>query len=155
MMSLVLLNWVWNGFETLILASENPFIAGDSVSVIPLLEWFVRDNVQEKWAELGGLSCHKKVLNSEKFLNASPINRPFKESIEMAKDFWAVPEYPQLLSISQKYWAEYVNEDKHSAQDHDTLFLFSIDADLFIRIYSDLSQYIFYPPAYKLYVKGI
>lgn len=81
------------------------------------LEWFVRDEVQEKWAELGGLSCNEKVLNSSKFLNASPINRPFKESIEMVKDFWAVPEYPQLLSISQKYWSEYINEGKHSAKE--------------------------------------
>lgn len=80
------------------------------------LEWFVRDDVQEKWAELGGLSCNRKVLNSEKFLNASPINRPFKESIEMAKDFWAVPEYPELLEISQKYWSEYLAEDKHTAK---------------------------------------
>lgn len=80
------------------------------------IEWFTRDDVQQKWAALGGLSCNKKVLNSETFLNASPINRPFKESIEMVKDFWAVPEYPQLLSISQKHWAEYVNEGRHSAR---------------------------------------
>lgn len=81
------------------------------------LEWFVRVDVQQKWAELGGLSCNRKVLASEKFLNASPINRPFKESIEMARDFWAVPEYPQLLAISQKYWSEYVTQDKHTAKD--------------------------------------
>lgn len=81
------------------------------------LEWFVRTEVQEKWAELGGLSCNRTVLNSEKFLAASPINRPFKESIEMARDFWAVPEYPQLLSVSQKYWSGYVNDNTYSAKE--------------------------------------
>lgn len=83
---------------------------------LKFLEWFVTDAVQARWAELGGLSCNATVLNSAKFLNASPINRPFKQSIEMARDFWAVPEYPQLLSISQKYWSGYVNEGKYSAR---------------------------------------
>ncbi len=81
------------------------------------LEWLVGDPVQEKWAELGGLSCNKKVLASEKFLKASPINRPFKESIEMVRDFWAVPEYPELLKISQKYFYEYVTTEKYTARE--------------------------------------
>lgn len=84
---------------------------------LQFLEWFIRDDVQEKWAQLGGLSCNTKVLNSTKFLNASPINRPYKESIEMVKDFWAVPEYPELLRISQKFWSEYINEDARSAKE--------------------------------------
>lgn len=84
---------------------------------LKFLTWLVRDDVQQKWAALGGLSCNKKVLNSAEFLNASPINKPFKQSIEMVKDFWAVPEYPQLLFVSQKYWSEYVNEGKHDAKE--------------------------------------
>lgn len=79
------------------------------------LDWFVKDHVQAKWARLGGLSCNKKVLNSPGFLNASPINRPFKESIEMVKDFWAVPEYPQLLKISQEFWFKFITTDQISA----------------------------------------
>lgn len=74
------------------------------------LEWFIRDDVQKKWAQLGGLSCSKSVLYSEEFLNASPINKPFVESMEMVKDFWTVPEYTDLLAISQKYWYQYVVE---------------------------------------------
>lgn len=81
------------------------------------LEWFIQDDVQRKWAQLGGLTCNKKVLASEEFLNASPINRPFKQSIEMARDFWAVPEYPKLLAISQKYWSQFVSENKLSAKE--------------------------------------
>lgn len=84
---------------------------------LQFLEWFVQDEVQQRWAELGGLSCNTKVLNSEKFLNASPINKPFKESIEMVRDFWAVPEYPELLAISQKYFSDYLSNDAISAEE--------------------------------------
>lgn len=75
---------------------------------LQFLEWFVKESTQKRWAELGGLSCNKTVLSSKQFLQASPINMPFKESIEMARDFWAVPEYAELLQVSQKYWNEYV-----------------------------------------------
>jgi len=93
-------------------------LGGQGVSIISysrkkdlslrFLEWFIREDVQKKWASLGGLTCNKNVLNSDEFLNASPINKPFKESIEMAKDFWAVPEYADLLRVSQTHWFEYV-----------------------------------------------
>jgi multiple sugar transport system substrate-binding protein len=102
-------------------------LAGQGISIVSyshkkelclrFLEWFIRDDVQEQWGFLGGLSCNKKVLASEKFLNASPFNRAFKESIEMARDFWAVPEYSQLLAVSQKYWSEYISENKHTARE--------------------------------------
>ena len=81
------------------------------------LEWFTRDDVQKKWAELGGLSCNKTVLASDEFLNASPLNRPFVESMNIVKDFWAVPEYSQLIQISQRYWYQYVVEGTISAED--------------------------------------
>jgi multiple sugar transport system substrate-binding protein len=84
---------------------------------LQFLEWFIRDDVQERWAELGGLSCNRKVLNSEKFLDASPINKPYKESIEMVRDFWAVPEYTELLAVSQKYWSAYVTENSLTAEE--------------------------------------
>ena len=35
----------------------------------------------------------------------------------MAKDFWAVPEYPELLSISQKYWSEYISQGTITAKE--------------------------------------
>jgi multiple sugar transport system substrate-binding protein len=66
---------------------------------------------------LGGLSCNKKVLESEKFLNASPLNGAFKESIELADDFWAVTEYPVLLKISQKYFNKYVTKGDITAKE--------------------------------------
>ncbi|MFO7883472.1 MAG: extracellular solute-binding protein [Desulfobacteraceae bacterium] len=84
---------------------------------LDFIQWFIRDDVQKKWAQLGGLTCNTKVLNSEAFLNASPINKPYRKSMEMVKDFWAVPEYSQLLRISQKLWSEYVNEDARTARE--------------------------------------
>lgn len=84
---------------------------------LQFLEWFITEATQVKWAALGGLSCNRAVLNSDSFLNASPINRPFQESIEMVRDFWAVPEYPELLAISQKYWSEYLSQDQLSAKE--------------------------------------
>ena len=62
------------------------------------LEWFIREDVQKKWAELGGYTCHAKVLESEEFRNATPYNEAFYQSMFMVKDFWATPEYAELLS---------------------------------------------------------
>jgi len=62
------------------------------------LEWFVREDVQKKWAELGGYTCNAKVLESPEFRNATPYNEAFYQSMFMVKDFWAVPEYAELLT---------------------------------------------------------
>jgi multiple sugar transport system substrate-binding protein len=62
------------------------------------LEWFIRDDVQKKWAELGGYTCSAKVLSSEAFRKATPYNEAFYQTMFMVKDFWAVPEYAELLT---------------------------------------------------------
>jgi multiple sugar transport system substrate-binding protein len=61
------------------------------------LEWFIREDVQKKWGELGGYTCHSAVLNSEEFLNATPFNRAFADSMKIVKDFWAVPVFADML----------------------------------------------------------
>jgi multiple sugar transport system substrate-binding protein len=61
------------------------------------LEWFIREDVQKKWADLGGYTCHAAVLNSEEFLNATPYNRAFADSMKIVKDFWAVPVFADML----------------------------------------------------------
>ncbi len=80
------------------------------------LEWFIRDDVQKRWAELGGYTCSAAVLKSEAFLNDTPYNRAFYETMFMVKDFWAVPEYAELLEVSQRTWHEYVVEGKGTAK---------------------------------------
>lgn len=74
------------------------------------LEWFIRDDVQQKWADLGGYTCNKAVLESEAFQNATPYNKAFYETMFKVKDFWAVPEYAELLQqLNQRIYPYVVN----------------------------------------------
>jgi multiple sugar transport system substrate-binding protein len=61
------------------------------------LEWFIQEDVQKRWAELGGYTAHTATLESEEFLNATPYNRAFAESMVIVKDFWAVPVFADML----------------------------------------------------------
>ena len=80
------------------------------------LEWFIRDDVQQKWAALGGYTCNANVLKSEAFLADTPYNKAFYETMFMVKDFWAVPEYAELLESSQRNWHQYVVGGKGTAK---------------------------------------
>lgn len=64
------------------------------------LEWFIRDDVQKRWAELGGYTASAAVLESEEFRKATPYNEAFYQTMFMVKDFWAVPEYAELLTAA-------------------------------------------------------
>jgi multiple sugar transport system substrate-binding protein len=68
------------------------------------LEWFVKPKSQAKWGELGGYTCDLETLQSDAFLNMTPYNRSFMETMQMVKDFWAVPEYAELLESCQRNW---------------------------------------------------
>jgi multiple sugar transport system substrate-binding protein len=61
------------------------------------LEWFIKDETQKRWADLGGYTCSKAVLESAEFQNATPYNKAFYETMFKVKDFWATPEYAELL----------------------------------------------------------
>lgn len=80
------------------------------------LEWFIRDDVQEKWAELGGYTCNAKVLKSDKFRKATPYNEAFYQTMFMVKDFWAVPEYAELLDGMNKRLHPFVVGDKGTSK---------------------------------------
>ena len=45
-----------------------------SRQAIDFIKWFASDEIQQKWAELGGYTCNKKALASEAFLKAAPYN---------------------------------------------------------------------------------
>ena len=81
------------------------------------LEWFVKPENQMKWAKLGGYTCDLKTLQSEEFLSMTPYNRSFMETMQMVKDFWAVPEYAELLEVCQRRWHECVIAGTSSAKD--------------------------------------
>jgi len=81
------------------------------------LEWFGSDEVQAKWAEAGGYTTNAAVFASEEFLNATPYNRAFAETMTIVKDFWNIPVYGQLLEITQRYLSGYIVGGEGTAQE--------------------------------------
>ena len=76
------------------------------------MKWFMQKPVQEKWAALGGFTPHKEVLQSDTFKMATPFNEAFAASFPYLRDFWAVPEYAELLEACQTNWSEVISEIK-------------------------------------------
>jgi multiple sugar transport system substrate-binding protein len=81
------------------------------------LEWFIRDDVQKKWAQLGGYTCSQAVLKSEDFRKATPFNQAFYDSMQIVRDFWATPEYAELLEQFNNNIYPYVVNNKGTAED--------------------------------------
>ncbi len=86
-------------------------------AAMKFLEWFIKDETQKKWAELGGYTCSQAVLKSAEFQNATPYNKAFYETMFKVKDFWAVPEYAELLSQLNNRLGPYVVGDKGTAKE--------------------------------------
>lgn len=86
------------------------------------LEWFIKDETQKKWAELGGYTCNKAVLESAEFQNATPYNKAFYDTMFKVKDFWAVPEYAELLQqLNQRLYPAIVGGEGTSKDTLDAL----------------------------------
>jgi multiple sugar transport system substrate-binding protein len=86
------------------------------------LEWFIKDDTQKKWAALGGYTCSKAVLESAEFQNATPYNKAFYETMFKVKDFWAVPEYAELLQqLNQRIYPAVVGKEGDSKATLDAL----------------------------------
>jgi len=85
-------------------------------AALKFMEWFVREENQKRWAELGGFPCDENVLTSEGFIQKSSFNEALSKSMVMLKDFWAVPEYDKLLTVSQRALHEYIVNDDISAE---------------------------------------
>jgi multiple sugar transport system substrate-binding protein len=81
------------------------------------LEWFIKDSTQKKWAELGGYTCNKAVLESAEFQNATPYNRAFYETMFKVKDFWATPEYAELLIQMNQRIYPYITAGQGTAKE--------------------------------------
>ncbi|WP_417310526.1 ABC transporter substrate-binding protein [Devosia sp.] len=102
-------------------------LGGQGISVISytqnkdeamrFLEWFVKDDTQKRWAELGGYTASAAVLNSEEFQNATPFNKAFYETMFKVKDFWALPEYAELLTEAADTFYPYVVDGQGTAQE--------------------------------------
>jgi multiple sugar transport system substrate-binding protein len=81
------------------------------------LEWFIKDETQQKWAALGGYTCSQAVLKSAKFQNATPYNKAFYDTMFMVKDFWATPEYAEILDQFNQNIYPFVVGGKGTAQE--------------------------------------
>ncbi len=81
------------------------------------LEWFIRDDVQQRWAELGGYTAHAATLSSAEFRNATPYNEAFYQTMFKVKDFWAVPEFAELLTAANRRLYPYIVGDEGTAKE--------------------------------------
>lgn len=81
------------------------------------LEWFIREDVQKRWAELGGYTAHAKILESPEFRNATPYNEAFYQTMFKVKDFWATPEYAELLIAMNQRLYPVITADQGTAKE--------------------------------------
>ncbi|MFN2176093.1 MAG: extracellular solute-binding protein, partial [Anaerolineales bacterium] len=84
---------------------------------LDFIEWFAQDDIQAEWAALGGYSCNAAVLETDEFLNATPFNPAFAETMTFVKDFWNIPEYAELLEVTQREFSAFVVEGVGTAED--------------------------------------
>jgi multiple sugar transport system substrate-binding protein len=81
------------------------------------LEWFIKDETQKRWAELGGYTASAAVLESDEFRQATPYNEAFYQTMFKVKDFWAVPEYAELLTAANQRLYPFIIGDEGTAQE--------------------------------------
>jgi multiple sugar transport system substrate-binding protein len=102
-------------------------LGGQGISVISysqnqeeamkFLEWFVQEDTQKRWAELGGYTAHAATLESEEFRNATPFNEAFYQTMFKVRDFWALPEYAELLTEAADAFYPFVVDGQGTAQE--------------------------------------
>ena len=81
------------------------------------LDWFIQDSTQARWAELGGYTASANILSSDEFRNATPYNEAFYQTMFKVKDFWAVPEYAELLTAMNQRLYPFVVGGEGTAQE--------------------------------------
>jgi multiple sugar transport system substrate-binding protein len=81
------------------------------------IRWFAREDIQAEWARRGGYSNNANVLQTDEFLNATPYNPAFAETMNFVKDFWNIPEFGELLNITQTEFGRFVLEGQGTAEE--------------------------------------
>jgi len=107
--------------------AQHAALGGQGISIVSysenqeeafkFLEWFIRDDVQKRWAELGGYTAHAATLESEEFRNATPYNEAFYQTMFKVKDFWAVPEFAELLTAANQRLYPFIVGDEGTAKE--------------------------------------
>ena len=81
------------------------------------IKWFAKPDVQQKWWDLGGYSCHKDVLGSPNFVNSAVYAQGFLDSMGIVKDFWQEPTFVELMLPMQEHVHDFVVNGKGTAKD--------------------------------------
>lgn len=72
-----------NGDQFSALGGQGISIVSDSRKqdeAFKFLEWFIKEETQKKWAQLGGYTCSATILESDAFQKATPYNKGFSMS---------------------------------------------------------------------------
>lgn len=81
------------------------------------IAWFLQREIQEEWIKKpGGFTANTQILASEAFRAQTPYNGPFANSIDTMQDFWNVPVFNELLSVTQRYIGLAVDGEMPTAQ---------------------------------------
>lgn len=68
------------------------------------IAWFMQKRVQEQWiTKPAGFTANSEILASAEFRAKTPYNAPFADSIDAMQDFWNVPVFNELLTVTQRY----------------------------------------------------
>jgi multiple sugar transport system substrate-binding protein len=81
------------------------------------IRWFAQEDVQAEWARLGGYTCNANVLATEEFLNATPFNPAFAETMGFVIDFWNIPDYDPLLRSATVHLSEFIINGQGTAEE--------------------------------------
>ncbi|MGB3715909.1 MAG: extracellular solute-binding protein [Candidatus Promineifilaceae bacterium] len=81
------------------------------------IRWFAQEDIQAEWARLGGYTCNENVLATQEFLDATPFNPAFAETMGFVMDFWNVPVYAELLTVTQQELGNFIVAGQGTAQE--------------------------------------
>jgi multiple sugar transport system substrate-binding protein len=86
-------------------------------AALDFIKWFGSDEVQQEWGAVGGYSANKAVLADPAFLEQTPYNAAFAETMGMVKDFYNIPIYDPLLFAARDEISKYVLGGEGDAQE--------------------------------------
>ena len=86
-------------------------------AALDFIKWFGSDEVQKEWGAVGGYSANKAVLSDPAFLEQTPYNAAFAETMGMVKDFYNIPIFDPLLFAARDEISKYVLGGEGTAQE--------------------------------------
>jgi len=81
------------------------------------IRWFAQEDIQAEWAREGGYTCNENVLATQEFLDATPFNPAFAETMGFVKDFWNNPVFAELLTVTQQELGNFIVAGEGTAQE--------------------------------------